>query len=215
MSVDVAGPERYNTEKLAELEKHIDNQVVDRTYQLDANLALLRLYQYQPSRINLNKLLRLLVKALMQLPSRDFQTCLYLVPDHVQAEEAVANLVMLARHLESCRFKDFWAAVEIQRELLNSVPGFYDAVRSYSVQVLTTTFQRISKTTLSELLKLDGMGLDTLVSAKCKSAGWSIAPETSGSVIILPKTEENHPKAKQSKDTKHIGLNQVMKMAAI
>jgi translation initiation factor 3 subunit K len=95
-------------------------QVVNSTYQLDANLALLRLYQFNPEKINPPKLLRLLVKALMQLPSPDFNTCLYLIPDHVQEQEAMASLIVMAGHLQACRFKDFWASVEGQRDLLNS-----------------------------------------------------------------------------------------------
>jgi hypothetical protein len=39
-----------------------------------------------------------------------------------------------------------------------------------------------------EVMKLEGMGLDTLITTKCKSSGWAVAPESNGGVIILPKT---------------------------
>merc|ERR1712137_1088139 len=106
--MDVSGAERYNPEKLAELEKFIDQQVAGGAYSLDANLAPLRLYQFQPERVNMAKLQRILIKALMQLPSQDFQTCLYMISDQVQAQEPVAGLVAMASQLQSCRFKDFW-----------------------------------------------------------------------------------------------------------
>mmetsp|Transcript_556 Transcript_556/g.1447 ORF Transcript_556/g.1447 Transcript_556/m.1447 type:complete len:222 (+) Transcript_556:101-766(+) len=213
--LDVTGAERYNPDKLAQLEAYVDQQVVNSTYQLDANLALLRLYQFSPEKINLQKLLRLLVKALMQLPAPDFNTCLCLVPESVQEEESVRSLVAMAGHLQACRFKDFWAAVETQRDLLNSVPGFYDAVRSYALHVLGATFQRVSKATLMEVLKLEGMGLDTLIVTKCKSGGWAVAPESSGGVIILPKTEHNQPRAKQVEGTKYEGISKVIKMTPV
>lgn len=210
--LDVTGAERYNPEKLAELEKHVEAQVANGTYQLDSNLALLRLYQFHPEKVNVQKLQKLLVKALMQLPSPDFRTCVYLVSDSVQSEEPVASLIAMAGHLENCRFKDFWAAVDNHRDLLNTVPGFYDAVRAYAIHVLSATFQRVSRATLTEVLKLEGMGLDTLVLEKCKTGAWSSAPNSGGSVIVLPKTEDNQPSAQAAEETKYDGIGRVIKL---
>jgi translation initiation factor 3 subunit K len=173
----------------------------------------------------MNKLLRVLIKALMQLPSRDFQICLYMISDNIQAQEPVVGLIAMASHLTSCRFRDFWTAAEANRNLFNSgeiilgcsayplhllhlippkspkqvcfdsspssffaVAGFYDAVRGYALHVLGYTFQRVSKKTLTEVLRLEGPLLDAFVESKCKTGGWAVAPDTGGSVLILPKT---------------------------
>ena len=45
----------------------------------------------------------------------------------------------------------------------SAVVGFYDAVRAYIVHCLATTFQKVSKASLSQALRLDGASLDTLV----------------------------------------------------
>lgn len=71
--------ERYNESSIAELEKYVDFQIEDNSFDLEANLALLKLYQFNPNRINEQVLINILIKALMRLPTTDFQLCLYLV----------------------------------------------------------------------------------------------------------------------------------------
>ena len=75
--------DRYNTENISILEAFVGQQVSEASYDLDANLALLKLYQFQPAKAKLDVVTKVLAKALMQLPGSDFQLCLYLLPDTI------------------------------------------------------------------------------------------------------------------------------------
>jgi hypothetical protein len=46
------------------------------------------------------------------------QICIHMVPERVQQEEPVASIVLLAQHLETSRFQDFWVASNSCRDLL-------------------------------------------------------------------------------------------------
>lgn len=78
-------------------------------FSLDAALAVLRLYALQPSSTRPETVAKTLLRALTQLPSLDYRTCLFLVPERAQAEEPVSTVVLLAAHLEGGRLADFWA----------------------------------------------------------------------------------------------------------
>ena len=74
---------RYNADTIAPLEQFLAKQVESGTYHKEANLALLKLYQFHPSRSNFNLITKIFLKALMQLPSTDFLLCTYLVPESI------------------------------------------------------------------------------------------------------------------------------------
>lgn len=59
-------------------------QISSRTFNLDANLALLRFYQFSPVSVRASVVAKVLVKAAMQLPAPDFKSCITLVPDRLQ-----------------------------------------------------------------------------------------------------------------------------------
>jgi hypothetical protein len=73
----------YNPDILPDLENYVEEQVVTQTYSLDANLCLLRLYQFQPARLDVRIVARMLVKALMALPATDFNLCMFLIPERL------------------------------------------------------------------------------------------------------------------------------------
>ncbi|KAH0665833.1 hypothetical protein KY290_028068 [Solanum tuberosum] len=56
----------YNPDILLDLENYVNEQVSSQSYNLDANLCLLRLYQFEPERMSTP---RILVKALMAIPA--------------------------------------------------------------------------------------------------------------------------------------------------
>ncbi|KAF6139817.1 hypothetical protein GIB67_009664 [Kingdonia uniflora] len=53
----------YNPDILPDLENYVNEQVSSQTYSLDANLCLLRLYQFEPERMSTQIVARILVKA--------------------------------------------------------------------------------------------------------------------------------------------------------
>lgn len=54
-------------------------------YDRDANLALLRLYNFEPELVHVQTVANVLIMALMQLPEADFTMLLHLIPENIQA----------------------------------------------------------------------------------------------------------------------------------
>ena len=50
----------------------------------------------------------LLFSAMMRLPSTDYLTCTYLVPERVLDEEPISHVTAVAGLLESCKFRQVW-----------------------------------------------------------------------------------------------------------
>ena len=63
-----------------------------------------------------------------------------------------------------------------------AVPGFSESVRRHILRSVAVTFQKVTKATLAEYLRLDGSALDELVS--------SIDPFRSGDIQKLPQSGE-------------------------
>jgi len=171
------GADRYNPERLNDLSRHVGQQISSGTYDLEACLALLRLYNFDPDTVNVSLLASVLLKALTQLPEVDFNLMLHLIPERFQDEPMIAAVIVLDGHLEGARFAQFWQQVEALRELVNPVVGFYDAVRAYIVHCLATTFQKVSKASLSQALRLDGTSLDSLIQSKVSKDGWIVGDD--------------------------------------
>ncbi|CAN8242351.1 unnamed protein product [Cochlearia groenlandica] len=165
----------FNPELLHDLESYVNEQITSQTYSLDANLCLLRLYQFEPERMNTHIVVRILVKALMAMPSSDFSLCLFLIPERVQMEEQFKALIVLSHYLETGRFQQFWDEAAKNRNILESVPG-----------------NKASKS----LCNMDGPSLDKFVEKKVTNSGWTI--EKDDGSIVLPKNEFNHPELKKN-----------------
>ena len=56
------------------LEKYVSYQAECETYDFEANLALLKLYQFSPTRVDSAIATKILLKALTRLPNTDFVT---------------------------------------------------------------------------------------------------------------------------------------------
>lgn len=66
---------RYNPDNLTTLEKYVEIQSRENAYDLEANLAVLKLYQFNPHRFNMDITCQILLKALTNLPHTDFVLC--------------------------------------------------------------------------------------------------------------------------------------------
>jgi len=71
-------------------------QIKQGTYNLEANLALLRFYLIQPGSIDLKVLAKVLLLSLMQLPSSDFKVCLHLIPERLHQVGICSRLWQLS-----------------------------------------------------------------------------------------------------------------------
>lgn len=57
------------------LEGYVEIQARDNAYDLEANLAVLKLYQFNPNSFNVHITSQILLKALTNLPHTDFILC--------------------------------------------------------------------------------------------------------------------------------------------
>ncbi|WZY86266.1 hypothetical protein YC2023_032650 [Brassica napus] len=186
----------FNPEILPDLENYVNEQVTSQTYSLDANLCLLRLYQFEPERMNTHVVARILIKALMAMPTPDFSLCLFLIPERVQMEEQFKALIVLSHYLETGRFQQFWDEAAKNRHFLESVPGFEQAIQAYASHLLSLSYQKLPRSVLAEAVNMDGASLNKFIEHQVANSGW-IIEKVSGS-IVLPQNEFSHPELKKN-----------------
>ena len=92
---------RHDPAILPQLEAYVDQQCKDRSYDLDANLAVLKLYQFHPDQLKVPTVAKVLAKALMNLPATDYLACTYMLSDRVLADEQITGIVAAASKLEA------------------------------------------------------------------------------------------------------------------
>merc|ERR1711871_1619985 len=164
--MELSGKDRYNPDLIPNLEASVDKQISGGSFDLSTNLVLLRMYQFFPDRTNSTVLVRVLVKALMQLPGTDFTQCAYLVPQRLQ-------------------LKEFWEVASKCKYLWESIPGFEQSIRDFALHAINLTFSQIRKQKLGEILSLEGGELDALVKDRAAKSGWKVT----GDVIRLGGNE--------------------------
>jgi len=196
---------RYDPEILPQLETYVDAQCKGRTYDLDCNLATLKLYQFHPDKSNAAVIAKILIKALMNLPHSDYLLCTYLVPESVQELEQIAAIFSVASLLEACQFRAFWSALEPLRELLASIPGFDDAIREFMLGTLQITYQAVPLAHVTESLGLsNASALQPLVSSK----GWAVE----GDMVRISLNDDNTAKPKKVDVSGSMGNDQMTKI---
>lgn len=146
------GINRYNPENLSILEKHVDWQVQSGTYDLHANLAVLKLYQFNPSYFQKDTVCQILLKALANIPCPDFSLCTSLIDQSQQEEPSIGRLLLLHQLLETCKFTNFWKEVNATPELIEGVTGLEEAVRKFICHVVSVSHQNINIEDLRAIL---------------------------------------------------------------
>uniref|UniRef100_A0A8C9UZX8 Eukaryotic translation initiation factor 3 subunit K n=1 Tax=Scleropages formosus TaxID=113540 RepID=A0A8C9UZX8_SCLFO len=126
------GIDRYNPENLATLERYVETQAKENAYDLEANLAVLKLYQFNPAYFQTTVTSQILLKALTNLPHTDFTLCKCMIDQTHQEERPIRQILYLGNLLETCHFQSFWASLEENRELIDGITGFEDSVRKYT-----------------------------------------------------------------------------------
>uniref|UniRef100_A0A8D3CXL9 Eukaryotic translation initiation factor 3 subunit K n=1 Tax=Scophthalmus maximus TaxID=52904 RepID=A0A8D3CXL9_SCOMX len=126
------GIDRYNPENLATLERYVETQAKENSYDLEANLAVLKLYQFNPAYFQTQVTSQILLKALTNLPHTDFTLCKCMIDQTHQEERPIRQILYLGNLLETCHFQSFWTSLEENRELIDGITGFEDSVRKYT-----------------------------------------------------------------------------------
>ncbi|KTF83453.1 hypothetical protein cypCar_00047616 [Cyprinus carpio] len=111
------GIDRYNPENLSTLERYVDTQARENAYDLEANLAVLKLYQFNPAYFQTTVTAQILLKALTNLPHTDFTLC---------------NVCLLMLCVSQ-------ASLEENRDLIDGITGFEDSVRKCVSSIMATS----------------------------------------------------------------------------
>uniref|UniRef100_A0A3B4B9R5 Eukaryotic translation initiation factor 3 subunit K n=1 Tax=Periophthalmus magnuspinnatus TaxID=409849 RepID=A0A3B4B9R5_9GOBI len=96
------GIDRYNPENLATLERYVETQARENAYDLEANLAVLKLYQFNPAYFQTQ------VTSQIHLPHTDFTLCKCMIDQTHQEERPIRQILYLGNLLETCHFQSFW-----------------------------------------------------------------------------------------------------------
>ncbi|GAB1291832.1 Eukaryotic translation initiation factor 3 subunit K [Apodemus speciosus] len=134
---------RYNPENLATLERYVETQAKENAYDLEANLAVLKLYQFNPAFFQTTVTAQILLKALTNLPHTDFTLCKCMIDQQ---------------------------ALDENMDLLEGITGFEDSVRKFICHVVGITYQHIDRWLLAEML---GDLTDNQLKVWMSKYGWS------------------------------------------
>jgi translation initiation factor 3 subunit K len=182
--------DRYSKAILPELSKCVHSQVEDGWFDREINLAVLKLYQFNPEQgvVELDVLVKVLALALMQVPEPDFKLCLFLVPEQYQSLDGVQSLARLAEKLEGCRFGEFWALLEKKPEVLAVVPGLEASLRRAIFETVALTYSEIPTKVLCDFLHC----------SQERALEEFPQLQLAGDKIVLPATASNQARSKQT-----------------
>nr|XP_031363420.1 eukaryotic translation initiation factor 3 subunit K [Lonchura striata domestica] len=120
------GIDRYNPENLATLERYVETQAKENAYDLEANLAVLKLYQFNPAFFQTGVTAQILLKALTNLPhTPSFLPKFPLdLPKTQQEERPIRQILYLGELLETCHFQSFWGGARETGKAWGVLEGF-------------------------------------------------------------------------------------------
>eukprot|EP00035_Acanthoeca_spectabilis_P020343 m.432416 g.432416 ORF g.432416 m.432416 type:complete len:237 (+) comp17431_c0_seq1:74-784(+) len=195
--------ERYNPGNLTDFAKYIKATCEDQSYDIEAYLAVLKLYQFNPVQVKLDveTTRTILLKALTALPKNDFSLCLYLLPESSHRDPAIATLIELYKSLDTCFFQEVWDFLKIEKDLLKckvlvdgpdgspthvpvEIVGWVDSIRQYIAHVITATYQVVDVKVASAML---GGLAGAELKAFAEKQGWQMAE---GNKIFVAHQEE-------------------------
>ena len=105
------------------MEKWVIMQSAENLYDLEANLAVLKLYQFNPNTTKKTIVERILLKALTSLPNTDFVLCKCLIDSILFEDPNIKTIVDFHNLLETCKFELFWVclipSLSVRSEFLN------------------------------------------------------------------------------------------------
>ncbi|KAF8213379.1 armadillo-type protein [Mycena galopus ATCC 62051] len=198
----VSGVDRYNPSNVSILEDYLYHQIRSQEYDCLANLAILKLYQFNPDLYNPDVVINILIKALTASPLPDFNLCISLLDErpinaNLDEPDPLPSLLPILKHLNDllyrCRFPAFWEVY--QSDELESLRdnytvecvGFEDAVREVAIRAVKATFTRISADRLASYLDLNGSELAAFVEKK----QWKME----ANVVSIPPNPDNQIEA--------------------
>lgn len=226
--------DRYNPINIPRLEEYVHLQLDEGFYDRDANLAILKLYQFNPgvSTKSLDTTIEILIKSLTALPDPDFNLSLALLSEDVMEDETIERLIALQQLLEQHRFESFWNLIENDhgnldnqnindenghinriplRLVLQTCQDFDASIRDFVALTLSITYQAIDMNRLVNYL-----GLDDIDDVRdfIKEKGWTTEkPQNSGDVIVrLSSTSVSHQSTKPAVVEQQVRFSDLKKL---
>ncbi|KAM0798637.1 eukaryotic translation initiation factor 3 subunit K [Usnea florida] len=203
------GLDRYNPETTSIFQDYVTQQCEDRTYDCYANLALLKLYQFNPHLTRDEPVTNILVKALTVFPTPDFSLCLHLLPPSILSPpsnphnphldtplaEAVQKLTHLNTLLSQCAYRDFWDQLDsddLYADLIADVNGFEELMRVRIAVTVGQGCREVERGVAEGWLNLQGREFEAFVGEIC---GWGVEGGVGGAgVVVVPVNKENEAK---------------------
>lgn len=200
------GIERYNPLHIGILTEYLDSQCKNNEYDLEANQALLKLYQFNPTYFMSEVVEKVLLKALANLPHPDFILCELLIDSSKLDQGHIADIIEMHKQLELCQFKKFWTELADREELIADIVGFKESIRNYACHIIGITYQNIRSSLLKDIL---GFGKDDAeYNEVLKKNDWKLSDD--GFVLVANQED----KIKTINITEKIELEQVSNILA-
>lgn len=192
----LTGVQRYNPSNAVLLEDYLSRQCSNpdptTNHDLTANLALLKLYQFNPEIIDTDVIRRILAKALISSTAGDFNLCLYLLSDEICQDPSVAKLLALRDLLERAEFAGFWKEMygedteDEEASVVDGIAGFDSGVRKLIIGEIANTYQTAPAQSVGQMVNLDQEAVLKLA----QDHQWQVKE----GVISLPLKTENQAK---------------------
>ncbi|KAL4068215.1 armadillo-type protein [Scleroderma yunnanense] len=196
----VSGVDRYNPSNVGILEDYLYHQIRSDEYDCLSNLAILKLYQFNPDLYNPDVVVNVLLKALTAEPFPDFDLCISLLDDrpvNLNPDEPdplpplLPLLTNLYNLLHQCRFPAFWSFYHsddlesLRENYIVECVGFENAVREVAARAVKATFTRIGFERLGTYVDLSGPELETWIAKQ----EWSL--DASTKIVSIPANPDN------------------------
>lgn len=201
ITTKLKGIERYNPDHIDILTEYLDQQCKNNEYDLEANSAILKLYQFNPGLFKSEVVEKILLKALTNLPHPDFILCELLIDSSKLSDGGIQDIILMHQRLELCQFKTFWAELTAHEDLFSEILGFKESIRNFVCHVVGITYQNIRTSLLKDLLGLgdDVEGFNNWL----KKKDWKLSDD--GYVLVCNQED----KIKTINITEKIELEQV------
>lgn len=154
IAMKLRGIERYNPLHADLLTEYLEAQCKKNEYDLEANQAILKLYQFNPYLFRSEIVEKILLKALTNLPHPDFILCELLIDSSRINQGHIQDIILMHQRLETCQFKAFWNDLTEQGDLFKDITGFEDSIRKFACHIVGITYQNIRSSLLQEILGL-------------------------------------------------------------
>ncbi|EIW73678.1 eukaryotic translation initiation factor 3 subunit K [Tremella mesenterica] len=220
----IHGVDRYNPSNLSFMEDYLASQVQDGSYDLLANLAILKLYQFNPQLSNPDVIINILLKSLSaSVNGSDFNLSMSLLREpaailhDIESDDArfmilIPFLTHLHDLIRNCRFAAFWSefnggsegATILRAAYLPQHPHLIPTLRVRFATSIASSFSRISLIRVQRWLDLS----ESDINDWCASVSWGIE----GSDAVIPKNGDNDVKAGVVRE--NVELSQLTKLIA-